>query len=155
MKKCFSDQNQQICYFEEGNSPVVTLYTILVRFWKKRSGYIKEFVKSFLRNISVFKKLLHFSLGENANSKIDVVFLILRRNIKFCKEFFFAFYLLDNLRLDESCCQFIHEMLLSIRQLINKWHFSLQILIECGENSQNSLIKKLVDLQHWVTKNIF
>ena len=52
-------------------------YTILVGFWKKRSGSIKEFVKSFLRNISIFKKLLHFSLGENARSM---------SSLWFCKE---------------------------------------------------------------------
>ena len=65
---------------------------------------MKEFVKSFLKNITHFKKLLHFSLGENVNSKIDVVFLILQRNIKFCKGLFFVFYLLYNLRCDEYCC---------------------------------------------------
>ena len=65
---------------------------------------MKEFVKSFLKNITLFKKLLHFSLGENVNSKIDVVFLILQRNIKFCKGLFFVFYLLYNLRRDEYCC---------------------------------------------------
>ena len=62
---------------------VITLKNNIGRLLKTRSGSIEEFVKSFLRNISVFKKLLHFSLGENANSKINVVFLILRRNIKF------------------------------------------------------------------------
>ena len=54
-------------------------FTQFGRLIKKRSGSIKEFVKSFLRNISVFKKLFYFSLGENANSKIDVVSLILQR----------------------------------------------------------------------------
>ena len=82
---------------------VTTLHDI-GRLLKKMLWLHKEFVKSFLRNISVFKKLLHFLLGENANSKIGVTLLILQRNINFCKGFFFVFYLLDNLRIDKSCC---------------------------------------------------
>ena len=74
---------------------MVTTLQNIGRLLKKRSGSIKEFLKSFLRNISVFKKLLHSLPGENASLKIDVVFLILQRNTKFCEGFFFVFYLLD------------------------------------------------------------
>ena len=53
---------------------VITLNNIGRRL-EKCSGSIKDFVKSFLRNISIFKKLLHFSLGENANQVLQRIFL--------------------------------------------------------------------------------
>ena len=69
---------------------VTTLHNI-GRLLKKRSGSIKRICQKLLEKYLRFQKVVHFSLGENENSKIDVVFLILQRNIKFCKSFFFVF----------------------------------------------------------------
>ena len=70
--------------FEERNPPVVTTLHNIGRFLKKRSGSIKEFVKNFLRNISVFRKLFTFRLVRMTIPRS--IFLIPRSFFWFCKE---------------------------------------------------------------------
>ena len=57
-KKCFSDQNQQICNFEEGNPPVVTTLHNIGRLMKKTFWLHQRICQKLLEKYLRFQEVV-------------------------------------------------------------------------------------------------